>query len=125
MSDSELVTPPCSKNDFTIETLMEVMDKLPPPPKWKACVMRPVALAKLRQNHQRETVQSTASVFLQAFGMPIYEKHQLADAWMFAELETMRKYLKGELTESDLVEMVISGLVSSNSSLTQPGPSNT
>jgi hypothetical protein len=100
----------CSENAediLTIEALTELIAKLPPPPKWKASVVRPQVLARLRE---LEAPTPSASVFLSTFGMPLYEKNQMADCWIFSDFETLEKYLNGDLTEMDLVNLALSGV---------------
>ncbi len=92
-------------NDIlTLATLAAAMSELPPKPKWTSCVVR--------QDRLR-FVQRTLRVGSgpQYIGVPVFGKAgQVADCWAFSDDTILRRYLKGELSELDLMNMITTGV---------------
>lgn len=90
---------------------MAALSDAPKPPPWKWCVAKPELLSRLRAE-----LPELPKPYLPEglYGMSLYPKQQVADAWMFSDKKILRKYLNDELTELDLLELVMTGACQPN-----------
>lgn len=90
---------------------MAVLADAPKAPPWKWCVAKPELLSRLRAE-----LPAPPKPYLPEglYGMSLYPKQQVADAWMFRDEKILRKYLNDELTELDLLELVRTGACQPN-----------
>lgn len=89
------------------------MRALPKAPIYRYLTASPANLQRLRDRCARETT-GTLDTSLYA-GLELYQKPgQVADSWLFADRETLNKYLNVTLTELDLFELISGGRVKPN-----------
>ena len=91
--------------NLTIETLRQIKASIPKASSWHWCVSKPEFVERLKA----ETKLVGHLGHTLALGIEVFPKQQVAHCWMFADLDTLKKYLRDELTELDLIEIALTG----------------
>lgn len=97
--DVTSATAPQPSTGLTLETLIAAAAKVPKCNDWRYYALNPKTYGQLVRDPE---FRSDTGVM---FGLEIHGKPgQVMPAWKFSDLETFRKYLSGELSETDLLE---------------------
>lgn len=111
-SPSETTQGTAHATNFDLEQLKAITEQFRKVNPWRFCAVKPSAHGRLLRECRRPVASASPCPCFTATGIVIEPRPgQVMEAWFFADVTLFRAYLRGGLSEEDLIELWTAGKV--------------